>query len=303
VRVEPEPRPSRIRSLPDLDAEQEVDLRKYWRRLKTHWWLPLAGLVLGAIVGYAFFSGGGKTYEAKALVYLGNPLSTGGNPLQSLAANPRFVSSTVRSEAAIRQAAAVAHLRPPQLRGHISSGVVTGSTGGLGAAASKGPQTLVTVTVQGNHGVKTAAAANALANYVVKQVSRFPSTKIKTFHTLLAVNKVELAAVTQHIKVLNRALLRKNLDPVLQVVLTSQEDNAEQRRGSLLTQQSTVQQQLTQAEDVESPRLVGRAYAVETTARSKRNSALVGGAIGLLLGLIAALALERLPGLPARRPA
>jgi hypothetical protein len=300
--TETELRPARARSLPDLDAEQEVDLRKYWRRLKTHWWLPLAGLVLGAIIGYAVFSGGGKTYEAKALVYLGNPLSTGGNPLQSLAANPRFVSSTVRSEAAIRHAAAVAHLRPPELRGHISSGVVTGSTG-LGAAASKGPQTLVTVTVQGSHGVKTAAAANALGNYVIKQVSRFPSTKIKTFQTLLAVNKVELGAVTQHIKVLNRALARKNLDPVLLVVLTSQEDNAEQRRGSLLTQQSTVQQQLTQAEDVESPRLVGRAYSVETTARSKRNSALVGGAIGLLLGLIAALALERLPGLPGRRPA
>src|SRR5204863_3709329 len=107
-------------------------------------------------------------------------------------------------------------------------------------------------------------------------------------------------AVTNHIDKLNHALASKKLDPILLVVLTSQQDNAEQRRGSLLTQYSVVTQQLTQAEDIESPRIAARAYPVDTTARSKRNSALVGGAIGLLLGVLAALFFERFPALGRR---
>jgi hypothetical protein len=295
--TETELRRQRARSIPELDVEEEVDVRKYWRRIKAHWWLPLAGLVLGALIGYAVFTGGGKTYEAKALVYLGNPLSTGGSGIQSISANPRFVSSTVRSEAAIRRVAQEAGLSPSDLRGHISSAAVSGN-GALGTA--RGPQTLVTVTVTGHRPLKTAAAANGLASYVVRQVSRYPTTKIRAFKQLLAVNKIERAAVNKHIAALNRALLSKNLEPILLVVLTSQQDNAEQRRGSLLTQQSVVQQQLTQAEDIESPRIAARAYPLDTTARSKRNSALVGGAIGLLLGILAALFFDRFPALGRR---
>src|SRR5436190_3297100 len=193
--TETELRRQRARSIPELDVEEEVDVRKYWHRIKAHWWLPLAGLVLGALIGYAVFTGGGKTYEAKALVYLGNPLSTGGSGIQSISANPRFVSSTVRSEEAIRRVAQEAGLSPSDLRGHIASAAVSGN-GALGTA--RGPQTLVTVTVTGHRPLKTAAAANGLASVVVHQVSRYPTTKIRAFKKLLAVNKIELTAVTKH---------------------------------------------------------------------------------------------------------
>ena len=32
----------------ELDAEEEVDLGSAWRRIAARWWLPLAGLVVGA---------------------------------------------------------------------------------------------------------------------------------------------------------------------------------------------------------------------------------------------------------------
>jgi uncharacterized protein involved in exopolysaccharide biosynthesis len=77
----------------------------------------------------------------------------------------------------------------------------------------------------------------------------------------------------------------------------SQIDNAEQRRGQLLDLQAQSQQQLALARNVEASRIVEPAVATKTTAQSRRNSILVAGAIGLLLGLIAALAWD---GLAAR---
>jgi uncharacterized protein involved in exopolysaccharide biosynthesis len=50
-----------------------------------------------------------------------------------------------------------------------------------------------------------------------------------------------------------------------------------------------VQQQLALALNVESAQLIERASAVKSTARSRRNSLLVGALIGLLLGGIAAI--------------
>ncbi len=295
---ETELRPPGSRSLPELDVEQDVDLRKYWNRLSARWWLPALGLVAGALLGYALSFGGGKTYEAKALVYLGNPLSTGGTSITSIAANPRFVSSTVRSEDAIREAARAAGLRPSDLRGRISSAPVSGGTV-LGSAGAKGPQTLVNITLTGHRSLKTATAANALAAYVVRHVSRFPSVKIRVFKVLLESNARELTTVSRRISALNRTLHSPRLDPFQQLVLVSEVANDEQRRGSLLTQQAVTQQQLTQAREVELPRIASRAFSVETTARSARNSALVGGVIGLLLGALAALVLDRFP--PLRR--
>ena len=51
---------------------------------------------------------------------------------------------------------------------------------------------------------------------------------------------------------------------------------------------------LALAEDVERPRVYQRAVAFETSARSTRNSIVVGGLIGLLLGALAALLWEPL---------
>ena len=60
---------------------------------------------------------------------------------------------------------------------------------------------------------------------------------------------------------------------------------------------------LAQAKTVERGRILTRAVGTKTTARSKRNSAVVGAFLGLLLGIVAALLWEPLAGRFARRPA
>src|SRR6266496_6690576 len=83
----------------DPEAEQEVDFGRYVRLLGARWWLLAAGLLVGAVVGYAVALGGSQTFKATATLYLGQPYSASGNvQLQAAQTNP----STVRQIAHAR---------------------------------------------------------------------------------------------------------------------------------------------------------------------------------------------------------
>ena len=85
-------------------------------------------------------------------------------------------------------------------------------------------------------------------------------------------------------------------------MLISREDVLEQRRATLVDSRTSTQQLLIVAQLVERARVVSRASAVNTTARSIRSSLLVGALIGLVLGLIAALAWDPVVTRAGRRP-
>ena len=141
--------PGATRLAPDPEAEREVDLRTLWARLADRWWLPVAGLVVGAVVGVLVSVGGGQTWKAKTLLYLGQPFTVqGGGQIQSLATNPRTVSEIIRSEFALKQASAASGLRVGQLRGHVTSQAVTS----VGQTRNQSP--LVEISVNGPCRVK-----------------------------------------------------------------------------------------------------------------------------------------------------
>src|SRR4051794_16589869 len=117
---------------PDLDAERDVDLHRHWDTITRHWWLPLGGLAAGIIIGYLISLGGAQVYKAKAVVYLGQPLSQGGVQVQSQATNPSTVKEIVTAESTIQKVSRDAGLRPGQLRGHISTQAVAGNIARLG---------------------------------------------------------------------------------------------------------------------------------------------------------------------------
>ena len=144
----------------DLDAEREVDLRSAWTRISERWWLPLGGLVLGAILGVLVAVGSGDVYRAEALLYLGQPFTpAGGGQLQSLQTNPKTVSEIVRSEAAIRVAANAADMQPGALRGNVTSTAVVQP-----GQVARNFTPLVEIEVRGPTKVKAEKAANSFAN-------------------------------------------------------------------------------------------------------------------------------------------
>jgi uncharacterized protein involved in exopolysaccharide biosynthesis len=284
---------TRMDDLPDLDAEREVDLRSYWDRIAAHWWLLLAGLAAGLVIGYLISLGGSQVYRAKAVVYLGQPLSGSGVQVQSQATNPSTVRTIVTSEATIDAVARRVGLRPNQLRGHISTQAVAGNITRLGQ------NPLVSIAVTGNLRAKAARAANLLAATVVNSdaLAGYSKTKIKTLTALVDSEESALSLLDQNIKAQQAALSSASgLSTTDRLILLNQLNGLLQQRLTTVDQLTTNQQQLALAEDVEAPKVNTRAVATKTTARSRRNTVLVAGLIGLLLGGIAALLYE-----PARR--
>jgi capsular polysaccharide biosynthesis protein len=204
--------------------------------------------------------------------------------------NPRAVSQIVSGAAFQEQAANRADMRPGALRGHVSVAQV-GTVTGAGAARAT---PLISLTVTGKKPSTTAAAANALADIVVKQTTAsYVGLKIRTFDTTLDHVKDQIASVTKRLAIVQAAFKEaKNLDPLQQLVIVGQEDNAETRLGNLIAQEETLQQQLAFAQEVESAKVIEPAKAVKASAHSRGASMVVGALIGLIVGTILAIAGE-----------
>ena len=284
---------------PDFDAEQEVDVREAWGKVTRRWWLPAAGLALGIAVGFLLSLGGGSVYRAEALVYLGQPFAPGGTaPIPGLPTNPNTVSELVRAEATLRMAARQSGLPVSALRGNVSTQEIL-STGRV-RVPNQAP--LYEIAVEGEAPGRVARAANVLGGRVVAELSDYAEVKIRGYRARLRTLEEALDSVNAQIRTLNDSITRAtNLTPVEQLVLVSQLSDAEQRRATNIADQNINRQLLALGEKFERARIVTPAVARETTARSVRNSVVVGGLIGLILGALAALLAEPFLARRARR--
>ncbi len=277
----------------DLDAEREVDLQSAWSRITARWWLPVGGLVLGAILGVLVSVGSGDVYRAEALIYLGQPFtSAGGGQLQSLQTNPKTVSEIVRSEAAIKTAANAAEMRPGALRGNVTSTAVVQP-----GQVARNFTPLVQVQVRAPTRVKAEKAANSMANTVVTQVVPYVQEKINLLNRQIADSERQLRDIAARIETANqqqRLAFADNSLSLAEKLLISTNSNAtinaaEQRRGEVLQELNIARGLLAQSQHVELSRVVQPAVGVRTSATSRRNAAAVGALAGLLLGALAAI--------------
>lgn len=283
----------RERELPDLDAEESVDLRRHWVAITTHWWLPVIGVVAGVIVGYLISLGGAQVYKAKATVYLGQPLSQGGVQVQSQATNPSTVRQIVTAESTIERVARDSGMRANQLRGRVSTQAVTGNISRLGQ------NPLVAITVTGHARRPVARAANDLARAVVfsDALAGYSKTKIQNLQLQVNQEQAAVSTLNRNLKAQQAALgTASGLSTSERLIALGQINGLQQQLLTTTDSLTTNQQQLALAKDVEAPQITTLAVATKTTARSRRNTVIVSALIGLLLGLVAAVLYE-----PARR--
>ena len=291
------------RRAPELD-EQEVDLASGWERLKLRWWLPVAGLLLGAVLGIALALAGGNVWRAETIVYLGQPFAPlGGGQIQSLATNPRTVSEIVRSEAVLEDVSRETGIRVSELRASISTKELV-ATG----VARPGVTPLIEIGVKGDDGPrKIEDAADGLAQHVVDDVSGYVQQKVERLEQQVAVSESQLQAVEGRIRAAQRqqtSIIQDRSIPLAERLLLSANLNAtittaDARRTALQDDLFEAEQLLILADQVEKSRVVEPAVAVKTTARSSRTSLFVGALIGLIVGAVAALVAE--PVLARRR--
>jgi uncharacterized protein involved in exopolysaccharide biosynthesis len=291
----------------DLDEEREVDLRSAWDRVAARWWLPVAGLVIGAVVGVLLSLSSGQVWRAETLVYLGQPFTPagGGAIPNSIATNPRIVGEVVRSEAALKAASRASDIPVSKLRGSIATQAV------VATGQARGATTLYQIAVQGSAPRKVERAADALATRVSGVAGDYVEEKISTLKGQIAADERELDEIDRRFAIAaqeqNRIFNSKTLGDVERLLgvtsLNSTLAALEQRRGTLQEDLLTARQLLSLATKVEQSRVVEPAVAAKTTARSRRNSALVGALVGLLIGVAAALLAEPVMARRNRLPA
>jgi hypothetical protein len=280
---------------PELEDEQEVDLSSAWQRLKLRWWLPIGGLVVGAVVGIALAVSASSVWRASTIIYLGQPFAPlGGGQIQSLATNPRTVNEIVHSETVLRAASARSGIPVSRLRSAVSTKELV-ETGQL-----RGVNPLVEISVKGSGRRKVELAADALARRVTDRVSVYVAQKITLLEAQLASEQTQLDEANARIRAAQAqqaVIIGDRSIPVDQRLLVTANLNsvittADARRAALQESLGESQQLLNLAKDVESSRIVEPAGASKSTARSSRSSLLVGALIGLILGTVAALLVD-----------
>ncbi|MGI8973132.1 MAG: hypothetical protein ACR2HI_03035 [Gaiella sp.] len=282
----------------DLDAEREVDLRSAWGRVTGRWWLPVAGLVAGAALGLVLAVGGGDTFEAKALLYLGQPFTpSGGGQIQNLGTNPKTVSEVIRSQAALEQAAAASGLTVGQLRGNVTSTPIV-QAGQL--APSRNFTPLIELEVQAPAATRAERAAASLSATVIDAISPYVEVKLDLFKRQIEEDEQQLQGIDERISTAQRqqrlAFADDSLSLAEKLLVSTNSNatiaNAEARRGAVSNSIGNAMQLLSLAQQVERSRIVLPAKAVKASAGGTRNSAAVGAFLGLVLGAIAAVVVD-----------
>jgi uncharacterized protein involved in exopolysaccharide biosynthesis len=266
----------------DPEAEQEVDFARYWRLLAARWWVPAAGLVIGAVIGYLIALGGTQVFKATATLYLGQPYTASGNSqLQSAQTNPSAVRVVAHAESSIATAASSCKTKPGLFRGGISQQTVAGNI------AKNGQTPFVSLTVQSKKRKVASCAANQLASIVVDKLSPFASQKLKNFESQIAVFDADIASI-------NSALKSASVSSTDKLILLQRLTNDQQNKLN-------VSQLVVEANQVEKPYILTGAHSTKVTARSRRNSVVVSALIGLVLGAIVALMWDGVAAGLARR--
>jgi hypothetical protein len=254
----------------DPEAEQEVDFGRYWRLLAARWWVPAAGLVVGAVVGYLIALGGNQVFKATATLYLGQPYTASGNvQLQAAQTNPSSVRVIAHAESVIAKTANQCKAKPALFRGGISTQSVAGNI------AKNGQSPLVSLTVQSRKRKVASCAANAIAAIVSDKLSAFANQKIANFQG-------QINTYNADIKTINDSLGGTGVSSTDKLILLQRLTNDQQNKLS-------TSQLLQQARIIEKPSVLTSAHAQKVTARSRRNTVVVAALIGLVIGAIVAL--------------
>jgi capsular polysaccharide biosynthesis protein len=274
------------RTAPELDDEREIDFGRIGRSILDRWWLVLALVIVGAVIGYVTSVESGDAYIARTTIYLGQPLSPPGTTqIQSLATNPATVSEIVRSDEVVQKIAADLGIKPNALRNGISTRQIT--VAGVSVTSRANTNPLIQISVRGPwKGDTTAKAANALAEEVITRVSEYVDVKAKALQERLDSKNRELQSIDAKIDKLNKLAAAGGASSDTVLILASL---AEQRRGQLVEDKTDTETLLTLAENVERGKQVTEARAVKVPAQSSRSSIVVGGLIGLLIGIVLAL--------------
>ena len=282
----------------ELEPEVEIDLGRLGASLLRGWWLITLSIAAGAVIGLLVASGGGELFQARATIYLGQPLATSGtSQLQTLQTNPSSIGQIVKGQELVRSVAEEVGLGANSLRRNTSTRTVSGFV------TRSGQTPLIEVIVRGRDRDKVTQAANLLARAVVGDVSNYALAKIASLEATLAQQDEEVADLAGRLAGFDSLLADATVPAAERAVVAIAGADAAQQRGVLLERRAKARLDLTVAQEVELGRVVNEASANKVDARSSRSSIVVGAIVGGIIGIALALLAPAVRSRIARRTA
>jgi hypothetical protein len=273
-------------------AEREIDLSRWRNAVLQWWWIPVLGLIGGAIVGALYGVAGGSVYQASVLIAPAQPFGPNGAPVLNYISTPHGIQQIVNEQTTLQRAANAAGIGVDRLKNNVT--VQTIPTGVSISGQARG-SSLVKIVVQLHNGPQAEAAANNLGKTIIQSTeSDYVKLSLISYATKIKSYQSQIAAAQNRINAYNKTLADKSLTGIDRLSVVNQQSNVEQLLAQYQDELSTAQQQLTLANTLEIARIVGprNATAAKTTARSRRTSILFGAIIGLILGLIVAIVVD-----------
>ncbi|MEI6726974.1 MAG: Wzz/FepE/Etk N-terminal domain-containing protein [Actinomycetes bacterium] len=180
-----------------------IDVGSWFRTLVRNWWVILALVVLGAVVGGVVTMLTPKEYSATSSVYIGQTTDALGQAMAGLNSNPKAATQLLASQALLDQAAQATGMgmKPGRLRRET-----TVETPSQTIKTTVSAVNIVVITVTDTKKVRATAAANALADALVAKLSPSVEAKVTLLEQQLADGQKAEAAATARSNVSQAAI-------------------------------------------------------------------------------------------------
>ena len=272
-------------------SDVEIDLGRWTHRVLSRWYIVVACVLVAIIIALIGAGGGKKEWTARAIVNEGQPYTSTNSPIAaSLGTNPSAAGTLLKQDVVIKRVAGKVGLRPGQLKAAIS----TQPVGQPNAKVNFTP--LVAVIVSGPWRTKVADAANRLAQQFVFLVSPYQRARLSAVQTLVnqEASQLKVLATREKVAVASYQQILKGPATTQNALATNLAigllNTIETRQSQLQSQHAEDVQTLAQVKKIEMPTTVTRAVATQTTAASKRAGLAVAIILGLIVGVLLAIA-------------
>ncbi len=272
-------------------SDVEIDLGRWTHRVLSRWYIVVACVLVAIIIALLGAGGGKKEWTARAIVNEGQPYTSTNSPIAaSLGTNPSAAGTLLKQDVVVKRVAGKVGLRPGQLKAAIS----TQPVGQPNAKVNFTP--LVAVIVSGPWKTKVADAANRLAQQFVFLVSPYQRARLTAVQTLVnqEASQLKVLATREKVAVASYQQILKGPGTTQNALATNLAigllNTIETRQSQLQSQHAEDVQTLAQVKKIEMPTTVTRAVATQTTAASKRAGLAVAIILGLIVGVLLAIA-------------
>jgi uncharacterized protein involved in exopolysaccharide biosynthesis len=278
-----------------------IDVGSWFTTLLRNWWVILALVVLGAVVGGVLTMLTPKEYSATSSVYIGQTTDALGQAMAGLNSNPKAATQLLASQALLDQAAQATGMKMTSSRLRRETTVETPSQT---IKTTVSAVNIVVITVTDTKKLRATAAANALANALVAKLSPSVEAKVILLEQQLAEGTKAEAAATARSNVSQAAILAiakgggsaaEKAVSAAPYVAVSQAAASELATLQVADQATALR--LEVAKTVEMPQLLHVAKVPDSPSGPSRTLNVAAGALaGLVVGVIVAFVRRRFRG-------